>query len=160
MRTLIGFGTVLLAISVVTGAPARAENKGVDASEVRAAPQVEGTVEDSLYDRRLRRARAEHEARRAEAAARLEAEQARQRELSTLQGTVSGLSRRESYLQHELYSTQRELDYSISRDPADVSAMARRGSVERELRDIRDQYGTTGSLRQGAMRQLDTLRVR
>lgn len=160
MRTLTGFGTVLLAISVVTGGPARAEDNGIDASEVRAAPQAEETGEDSVYDRRLRRARAEHETRRAEAAARLEAEQARQRELSTLQGTVSGLSRRESYLQHELYWTQRELDYSISRDPADVSAMARRSSVERELRDIRSQYDTTGSLRQGAMRQFDTLRVR
>jgi hypothetical protein len=155
MKTLIGFAVALL---VVFG-PARAENKGAEASEVRAAQQAEDTIEDAAYDRRLRRARAEHEARRAEAAARLEAEQARQKELSALQGTVSGLSRRESYLQHELYWTRREFD-SISRDPADVSAMARRSGVERELRDIRSQYDTADALRQGAMRQFDTLRVR
>ncbi|MGQ0751059.1 MAG: hypothetical protein ACT4PS_11035 [Betaproteobacteria bacterium] len=158
MRTII-FTAALLALLVVPGAPARAEHQGAETSEVRAAPQAEATAEDSAYDRRLRRARAEHEARRAEAAARREAEQGRQRELSTFQGSVSGLSRRESYLQHELYWAQREFD-SISRDPADVSAMARRSSVERELRDIRSQYDTTGGLRQGAMRQLDSLRVR
>ena len=158
MKTLIGL-SALFAVFVFGGGSARADSEGAGASEVRAAPQTEQIAEDAAHERRLRRARAEHEARRAEAAARLETEQTRQRELGTLQGTVSGLSRRESYLQHELYWTQRELD-SISRDPADVSAMARRSSVEREFRDTRSQYDMTGGLRQGAMRQLDMLRVR
>jgi hypothetical protein len=159
MKTLISL-TALLTVFVVSEGPARADSVGAETSEVRAAPHAEEITEDAAHERRLRRARAEHEARRAEAAARLETEQTRQRELATLQGTVSGLARRESYLQHELYWTKRELDYSISRDPADVSAMARRSSVEREFRDIRSQYDTSGGLRQGAMRQLDTLRVR
>jgi hypothetical protein len=157
MKTLISL-SALLAAFVLPDA-ARADSEGAEAPEVRVAPQAEEMMDHAVHERRLRRARAEHEARRAEAAARLETEQTRQRELSTLQGTVSGLARRESYLQHEIYWTQRELD-SISRDPADVSAMARRSSVDREFRDIRSQYDTTGGLRQGSMRQLDTLRVR
>jgi hypothetical protein len=157
MKTLIGLAALLAAF--VLPDAARADSEGAEASEVRAAPQAEEIGDYAAHERRLRRARAEHEARRAEAAARLETEQTRQRELGTLQGTVSGLTRRESYLQHELYWTQREVD-SIFRDPADVSAMARRSSVDREFRDIRSQYDTTGSLRQGAMRQLDSLRVR
>lgn len=158
MKTLISLAA-LLTVFVLSDGPARAAGAGAETAEARAAPQAEEIAEDAVHERRLRRARAEHEARRAEAAAHLETEQTRQRELATLQGTVSGLARRESYLQHELYWTQREFD-SISRDPADVSAMARRSSVEREFRDIRSQYDTSGGLRQGAMRQLDTLRLR
>jgi hypothetical protein len=127
--------------------------------EAQPLAQTDEAATESAHAKRLSRARAEHEARRAEAAARREAEQARQKEIGALQGSVSGLSRRQSYLQHELHWAQREFD-SISRDPADASAMARRGNVERELRDIRSQYDTTGPLRQGAMRQLDTLRLR
>lgn len=108
---------------------------------------------------RLRRARAEHESRRAEAARKLEVEQARQREVAQLGGAVSTLGRREGFLSHELYWTQREVD-SVSRDPADLSAMARRGNLERELRDVRQQFDQAAAARRDAMRQLEDLRFR
>jgi hypothetical protein len=119
----------------------------------------EDRAEESEQARRLRRARTEHEARRAEAAHKLEVEQAREREVARLRGAVSGLARRESFLHHEVYWNQRELD-AISRDPADASAMARRGNVDRELNDLRNQLDLTATRRQGAMRQLDGARFR
>ena len=134
-----------------SGAPlAAAEEPGViDEEQARESEQT----------RALNRARKEHEARRAEAAARLEAEQAREQETLRLHGSVSGLARRESYLNHERYWTQREFD-SISRDPADLSAMARRGALERDLREIGSELRTIDPARQSAVRRLDTLRLR
>ena len=119
----------------------------------------EDAAAESEHARNLRRARAEHESRRAEAAQKLEAEQARGQEITRLHGAVSNLTRRESFLRHEVYWNQRELD-AISRDPADTSAMARRGNVERELNDLRNQLYITKSMRQGSVRQLDGLRIR
>lgn len=119
----------------------------------------EETVAESEHARNLRRARAEHESRRAEAAHKLEAEQTREREITRLHGAVSGLTRRESFLRHEVYWNQRELD-SISRDPADASAMARRGNVERGLTELRNELDSTTPMRQGSVRQLDGLRIR
>jgi hypothetical protein len=119
----------------------------------------EEQARDSEQTRALNRARKAHEARRAEAAARLEAEQAREKETLRLHGSVSGLARRESYLNHERYWTQREFD-SVSRDPADLSAMARRGALERDLREIGSELRTIDPARQSAVRRLDTLRLR
>jgi hypothetical protein len=122
-------------------------------------PSEEDRAEESEQARKLRRARADHEARRAQAAHKLEVQGAREREVARLRGAVSGLTQRESFLRHEAYWSQRELD-SISRDPADVSAMARRGNADRELNDLRNQLDLTTTARQGAMRQLDGLRFR
>ena len=133
-----------------SGEPLAAEEPGViDEEQAREREQT----------RALNRARKEHEARRAEAAARLEAEQAREKETLRLHGSVSGLVRRESYLNHERYWTQRDFD-SISRDPADLSAMARRGALERDLREIGSELRTIDPARQSAVRRLDTLRLR
>ena len=120
---------------------------------------VEDRAEESEQARKLRRARAEHEARRAEAAHKLEVQGAREREVARLRGAASGLAQRESFLHHEAYWSQREMD-SISRDPANVSAMARRGNVDRELNDLRNQLDLTTTTREGAMRQLDRVRFR
>lgn len=160
-RPAAWFVAVMMAAFVGLAGQARAaESDEAGAPEpAKVPPHHDEAVEDAAHARRLSRARAEHEARRAEAAARLETEQARQQQMGRLQGSVSEHARRESYLQHELHWTRRELD-SLTRDPADVSAMARRGGLERELRDIRSQHETTNLLQQGATRQLDTLRVR
>ena len=123
------------------------------------ARSEEDRAEESEHARKLRRARAEHEVRRAAAAHKLEMEGTRESEVTRLRGAVSGLTRRESYLHHETYWSQRELD-SLSRDPADLSAMARRGNAGRELNDLRNQLDSTTTTRQGAMRQLDGLRFR
>ena len=119
----------------------------------------EDAAAESEHARNLRRAQAEHESRRVEAARKLEAERARDQEITRTHGAVSGLTRRESFLRHEVYWNQRELD-SISRDPADASAMARRGNVERGLIDLRNELDLTTPLRQGTVRQLDGLRIR
>ena len=114
---------------------------------------------DTSAARRLNRAWTEHEARRAEAAARREAETARQNEINRARGASSGYARRESFLRHDAYWQRREFD-GITRDPADISAMARRGAVERDLRDTRSQLESAISGRENSLRQLDTLRIR
>jgi hypothetical protein len=123
------------------------------------AIQDDAPPDDTSSARRLNRAWAEHEARRAEATARREAETARENEINRARGASSGYARRESFLRHDSYWQQREFDW-ITRDPADISAMARRGAVERDLRDTRSQLESAISGRQDSLRQLDTLRIR
>lgn len=155
----------LIAVAITTfvglaGQPRAAESDEAGVAQpAEVLPHSDESAQEAAYARTLRRARAEHEARRTEAAARLEAEQLRQQEFGRLQGKVSGLARRESYLQHELHWTQRELD-SVTRDSADVSAVARRGTLERELRDMRSQHETANGLGQDATTRLDALRLR
>lgn len=119
----------------------------------------EERMDESEHARRLNRARREHEARRAETAERLEVERAREKEAAGLQGAISNATRRESYLHHERYWAQREYD-TLPRDPADLSAMARRGALDRELTDMRIELGTLGTVRQNAQSRFDALRLR
>jgi chromosome segregation ATPase len=152
---------VVVALFLVTGAVVA---WAADNSEFATQPDVstaenDDSVQSTEQARRLTRAWAEHEARRAETARKLDEEQARDREIARLRSAVSGLGRRESFLRHEVYWSQRELD-AISRDPADTSAMARRGNVDRELNDLRNQLDLTLTPRQATMRQLDGLRLR
>jgi hypothetical protein len=158
-RILKTIALSLLAGAAVTASPA--DNEFVTSPNEAAATFETGQdpAQESEQVRRLRRARAEHEARRAEAARKVEAEEAREREIARLRGLASSLGRRESFLRHEVYWSQRELD-AISRDPADASAMARRGNVDRELNDLRNQLDLTITPRRGTMRQLDGLHFR
>jgi len=119
----------------------------------------EEQIRESEQARRIRRAREEHERAFAERAVRREAALARDKEAARLETTLSNTGRRESYLTHERYWLQREVD-ALPRDPADLSAMARRGASERELRDVLSEQGNVGALRQNTPRQLDTLRLR
>jgi chromosome segregation ATPase len=152
----------IVALILLTVAPVMAW--AADNSEFATQPDIstaenDDSVQSTEQARRLTRAWAEHEARRAETARKLDEEQARDREIARLRSAVSGLGRRESFLRHEVYWSQRELD-AISRDPADTSAMARRGNVDRELNDLRNQLDLTLTPRQATMRQLDGLRLR
>lgn len=113
----------------------------------------EEQAEERGQAERLRRARAEHEARRTEAARKLEAEQIRQRESNRLRTTVMNLEQRESSLHHELMSIQQQLG-SMSRDPADHSAMARRSELERQLSYLQNQLNQATASKQGAINQL------
>ena len=108
---------------------------------------------------RLRRARAEHEARRTEATRKLETEQARQREISRLRTTVMNLEQRDSFLHHDVVSTRQQLG-SISRDPADHSAVAGRSELERQLNYQQLQLDQTTTSKDDAMRRLEQLRIR
>ena len=111
------------------------------------------------HAQKLRQAREELESRRAEAVRRIESEQLRQREMSRLQGVVSGAARRESYLGHEITWTQRERD-SVSTDPADQSAVARRSNLDHQLYYYRNELDRTSTLRQSGTRELNSLQVR
>ncbi|OGA40995.1 MAG: hypothetical protein A3G24_09050 [Betaproteobacteria bacterium RIFCSPLOWO2_12_FULL_62_13] len=150
--------------------PAKAASPAPTATSgvILAAADGEGVPEDQEaaerekereHAKRLRRARAEQEARRAEAARKLEAERTRQREINRLRATVSGLEQRESFLNHEVLWTRRELD-SVSRDPADHSAMARRGGVEHELFYLQNQLNQTTASKHDAVRRLNRLQFR
>ena len=147
----------------VVGDFAHADDGGGNASGAANAepggPIDEEQAEEREHAQKLRRAREELESRRAEAARRLEAEQLRQREMSRLQGVVSGAARRESFLGHEITRTQRERD-SLPTDPADQSAIARRSNLDHQLYYYRNELDRTSTLRQGGTRELNSLQVR
>jgi len=67
--------------------------------------------------------------------------------------------RRESYVGHEAYWTQRERD-SVSRDPADHSAMARRSNIDHQLHRYNNELDRAGALRQSGTSQLNGLQLR
>lgn len=108
---------------------------------------------------KLRQLREEQELRRREATRKLNAELRRQAEISRLRATVTGHEQRESTLHHELRSLQRQMG-SVSRDPSDHSAMARRMDLERQLGYTQNQLNYATRSREGAARQLDDLRPR
>lgn len=147
----------------VAGDFARAADGTGDGSNAANAEPGGAIDEEQALERehaqKLRRAREELESRRAEAARRLEAEQLRQRATSRLQGVVSGAARRESYLGHEVYWTQRERD-SVPTDPADQSAIARRSNLDHQLYYYRNELDRTTTLRQSGTRDLNGLQVR
>lgn len=119
----------------------------------------EEQVEDGADAARLRRAREQQELRRTEAIRRLEMEQARQREISRLQALVSSLVQIESSLHHQVVATQQELA-SLSKDPASISAIARRADLESRLSYLHTQWNQATTSKQAAMRQLSDLQIR
>lgn len=119
----------------------------------------EEQAQEREHAQKLRRAREELELRQAEAARKRAAEQLRQREMSRLQGIVSGAGRRESFLSHDVYWAQRERG-SISRDPADHSAMARRSNLDHQMYHLRNERERADTLRQRGTNQLNGLRLR
>lgn len=155
---LLGFPFCLLADNAATTEPA------ADVAVTTAGDNTNGQIDEAQAQEReqaqkLRRAREDLESRTAEAARRLDAQQTRQRELSGLQGTLSNLGRRESYLAHEMYRTQRERD-AVSRDPADHSAMARRSGLDHQLYQDRNELDRASTLRQNGTSQLNGLLLR
>ena len=108
---------------------------------------------------RFRRARKEEASRRAEAATRLEADRIRQHALTRLQSSVLSFGQRESYLHHEVVSTQQQLN-SVSRDPADYSAAATRSDLEHQLIYLQSELDRATVSRQSAVRQFEKLLLR
>ena len=154
--------TVLLAMLVVH-APALAAGEQWAEAAGAASPPDAASEEEQALERaeaeKLRRLREEQETRRRAAARKLEAERARQSEISRLRITVMSLEQRESTSHHEARSTQQQLGAG-SRDPADHSAVMRRNELERELGYVQNQLDHATRSRQGAARQLDDLRFR
>lgn len=155
---LLWFPFCLLAENTVDSEPA------ADVPAAAASADANGQIDEAQAQEReqaqkLRRAREDLESRTAAAARRLDAEQTRQQELSGLQGTLSNLGRRESFLGHETYWTQRERD-SVSRDATDHSAMARRSGLDHQLYYYRNELDRTSTLRQNGTNQLNGLLLR
>ena len=122
------------------------------------APEDEQALEREEAAK-LRRLREEQALRRREAARRLDAELKSRAEASRLRTTVMGLEQRESTLHHEVRSLQQQLG-TVSRDPADHSAMTRRMDLERQLGYTQNQLHYATRSRESAARQLDDLRPR
>ena len=108
---------------------------------------------------KLRRAREKEELRRAESVRKLEAEQARQREINRLQALVSNLGQIESSLHQQVWGAQQELT-STSRDPASIPAVAKRSELESRLIYLHHQLNETTTSKQAAMRRLTELQIR
>ena len=108
----------------------------------------EQQAEEREHMQKLRRAHAELEARRAEAARRHEGEQLMQSEMRRLD-EARAIGRRESYLGGEIYWTQRERDSLQWRDPTDLSSMARRSGLDHQIYQHRNELDRAGTLRQG-----------
>ena len=129
-------------------------------SQQQAVPD-EQQAEEREQMQKLRRAHAELEARRAEAARRLEGEQLRQSEMRRLD-EARAIGRRESYLGGEIYWTQRERDSLQWKDPTDLSSMARRSGLDHQLYQHRNELDRASTLRQGVTnpRTLNGLQLR
>jgi hypothetical protein len=129
------------------------------AQELASDAPDEQQAQEREQAQKIRRAREDLESRRAEAARRLEAGQLRQREIGRLQGDVSAVVRRESYLGHEAHWVQRDRD-SLSRDPSDHSSMVRRSDLDHRLTHHRNELDRAGALRQSGTSQLNGLQLR
>ena len=130
-----------------------AQDSGPDAAD-------EQQAEEREQAQRLRRAQEELESRRAEAARRLEAAQARQAEIRRLEEVRASLARRESYLGHEIYWSQRERDSLLWKDPTDLSSMSRRSTLDHQLNRYQGELERTGTLNQSVTTQLRGLQAR
>lgn len=140
----------LLAASVVAPLAVRAQETETPGSD---------QAEEREHLQQLRRGQAELDSRYAEQLRKFEAEMTRLQETQRLQGITAGAARRESYLDHEMYWSRRERD-ALSRDPADLSSMARRSTLEHQMYQYQNELDRTSPLRQGASSTLDTLRWR
>ena len=154
--------TVLLAMLVMRAPALAAGEQGAEAAGAASPPDAAREEEQALERAeaaKLRRLRKEQEIHRRAAARKLEAEQARQSEISHLRITVMSLEQRASTLHHEVRSVQQQLG-AVSRDPADHSAVMRRNELERQLGYVQNQLDYATRSRQGAAQQLDALRFR
>lgn len=120
----------------------------------------EQQAEEREQAQKLRRAQEAREASRVESARKLEAALARQAEIRRLEEVRAGLARRESYLGHEIYWSQRERDSLLWKDPTDLSSMSRRSTLDHQLNRYQSELERTGTLNQSATTQLRGLQAR
>ncbi len=120
-----------------------------------AAQEDEAAIERA-HAERLRRAIEKSETNQAEYARRRDSELGRQTDLSRLQSRLSVLERDESLLHGQLRNTETQLVY-MRRDPADMSAHARRSELESRVSYYRSQLNQVTAEKQGALRQLRDL---
>ena len=125
-----------------------------------AAPDERQAEEDRVHAQRIRRAYDELEARRTESARKLEADLFRQAEIRRLEDIRAGLARRESYLGGEVYWTRRERDSLQWKDPADLSAVSRRSTLDHQMYQYSNELERAGMQRLGVTDQLNSLQRR
>jgi len=125
-----------------------------------AAPDEQQQAEDREHVQRIRRAIEELEARRTESARRLDAELFRQAEIRKLEDARAAIGRRESYLDGEIYWTQRERDSLQWKDPTDLSAFSRRSTLDHQMYQYSNELERAGTQRLGITNQLNSLQRR
>lgn len=125
-----------------------------------AAPDEQQQAEDREHVQRIRRAIDELEARRTESARRLDAELFRQAEIRKLEDARAAIGRRESYLDGEIYWTQRERDSLQWKDPTDLSAFSRRSTLDHQMYQYSNELERAGTQRLGITNQLNSLQRR
>lgn len=116
-------------------------------------------IREREREARLRRAREAHEAQRTESAHRRGAELARQMEANRLRSDMLRDERRESFLQHESWQLQQALRAPVA-ERGDHGAVARRGELDRQLSDQRQELHQTMTSRDDALRRLQQIRPR
>ncbi|HEV8097016.1 MAG TPA: hypothetical protein VGP71_14905 [Burkholderiales bacterium] len=144
---------VLFAALLLLPGWSAAQDSGSDAADEQQAEEREQT-------QKLRRAQEALEASRVESARKLEAALARQAEIRRLEEVRAGLARRESYLGHEIYWSQRERDSLQWKDPTDLSSMSRRSTLDHQLNRYQSELERTGTLNQSVTTQLRSLQAR
>jgi septal ring factor EnvC (AmiA/AmiB activator) len=120
----------------------------------------EAAVErERAYAERLRRAIEKSEQEQSDYARRRDSEQSRQTEFTRLQSRIAVLERDESTLQGQMRNAETQLVY-MRRDPADMSAHARRSELESRVSYYRSQLHHIFAEKQTALRQINELRFR
>jgi len=122
-------------------------------------PEPDEATTERMHDERLRRLIEKREAEQTEYARRRDNELGRQTERARLQARISVLERDESMLQGQMRNAETQLLYS-RRDPADMSAHARRSELESRMSYYRSQLVQIAGEKQIALRQLNDLRLR
>jgi hypothetical protein len=145
-------GAVFAALLLLSGWTAAQDSQSDAVDEQQA--------EEREHAQKLRRALEDLEASRAESARKLEAALARQAEIRRLDEVRAGLTRRESYLGHEIYWSQRERDSLLWKDPTDLSSMSRRSTLDHQLNRYQSELERTGTLNQSVATQLRGLQAR
>lgn len=122
-----------------------------------ATPESDEAVLDRAHAERLRRAIEKYETEQTETKRRRDDEFGRQAGLTRLQARLSVLDREESTLQGRMRQTETQLVY-MHRDPADISAHARRSELQSRVSYYRSQINQITAEKQIALRQLSELR--
>jgi chromosome segregation ATPase len=114
---------------------------------------------ERAHAERLRRAIEKSEQEQADHARRRDSEQVRRAEFTRLQSRIAVLERDESTLQGQMRDAEAQLVY-MRRDPADMSAHARRSELESRVAYYRSQLHHIFAEKQTALRQINELRFR
>ena len=115
--------------------------------------------EEREQSENIRRERRNEQLRTEKALLKLEADQARQRQIANLQMLISNLDRDESSLYSQVSSTEQRLLY-MTRDSKELSAASTRSELQSRLAYLQSQLNQTRRSKEAATRKLRELQFR